>query len=672
MARAGKFARRGTRWNALSHGVTAGIAVFLLLVGGGVSYAAWTTGADATSTTGAATLSISTSGFDSNAFTFKNNALASTGSVTLTNNTVTSSTTAGAVKMTLGYTGDAALAAKLNVSIWSTVNTSACTSEATVPGSATTGHWDAVATAASPITGTIAKGSSANYCIRVSGAERGDLASTSGALTIQPTISASLTVGNWSQSATASTTQKTAWIFPAFNPPPNTWYQIVNQSTSNCVDVYAMNTTSGTGLVDFACKTGNTATNYNQHWKFTQTSGNYYGVTSRNAQTMRMDVVGASKASLAAVDQQTSSASRVSQEWQLQTVTAGVYQFVNRNSGMCLQTNNTNVYPTDVEYAQATCDGSGGQRYTLRVIFTDVPAVTLTCAAASGGGVTYSWTGAAIDTYNFEAALAPGSTWTSIGNAAQGSSSITTLPAALTSVDGKYSVRAKWLTNQLATTNLWRTTTAGTTSLSCTEPVPVISALTCSPSPDRAVTISWGHIAPSAYTIELFSNGSWINFGTAAAGATSFTVAGGQNWYDGVRNLRVVSGPQSVEFSVYNSGYASSYLWCLPLQTITPVTCVQQSSGDYITLSWPRTSAGTSVVRMTVGGINFTRAVTYSGSTASVQFLDDDVRYATAGTSILATFQLEANGAVVGLLPDRTVTITGTGTGQNDKNLFCQ
>lgn len=665
------------RWRTLSHGAITGITVFLLFVGGGISYAAWSAGANATSTATGATLKISTSGFDSNAFTFRNSALTTTGSVTLTNSTVTTSTSPGNFKMSLGYTGDAALASGLNVSIWSTTNIATCTPGAVIPTGAKTGLWSTVATTMSPIEGSLIKGTSASYCIRVSASSRESISATTtnGGRSIQPSISASLSVGNWSQSASATTTQKTEWIFPAFSAIPNTWYQIVNQGTSNCVDVYAAQDTSGVGAIDYACKAGNATGDYNQQWKFTKTSGAYYTVTPRHAQALRLDVAGASPSSLAAVNLQTSSGSRVSQEWQLQNVVGNLYQLVNRNSGMCLQAYNTSVYNPEIEYAQVTCDGSVGQRFALVVKQVDVPAVTLSCAAANGGGVTYSWTGAAIDLYKFEAKPTAASTWTGIGDAPQGATSITILPAAVAGADGQFNVRAMWLTNQLATSDLWKVTTGGMSVLSCTAPVPLLNAVTCSPSPNNSVAISWGHAAPSAYTIQLLSNGNWIDWGTAAAGSTSFTVAGGDYWYTGVRDLRVVSGPQSVQFQVYNSNGSqnSSTLWCWPTQPVTSVTCTNQKDGDFLTLSWPRTSAGTSLVRMTIPGISsFTRNVTYSGSTASVEFLDDDVRYATAGNSIPATFQLEADGAVVGLLPDRNVRITGTGTGQNSKNLFCQ
>jgi hypothetical protein len=575
--------------------------------------------------------------------------------------------------MSLGYSGDAALAGALTVAVWSTASTSNCTASATPPSGTITGTWSTVAPAATPLTGTLAKGASKSYCIRVSSAERGLLAATSGSLTIQPSVSASLTVGNWSQSASSNVTQKTAWIFPAYGPTPKTWYQVKNQGTGNCLDVYSASATSGTGAIDYECKTATDSGAWNQWWGFTRSTGDYFDVTPRHAQALRLDVTGGSVADLAPVDLQTD-AERASQEWQVQKRNTGaVYQLVNRKSGLCLQAYNTSFYTPEVEYAQLPCDGSAGQSYQLIEKAVDVPSMALSCAAASGGGVTYSWSGAAIDAYSFQAKTTSGSTWSGIGSVTAGATSITVLPAAVTGADGQYDVRALWLTNQLATSALWKTTTGGATTLSCTAPLPPLNAVTCSPSPDRAVTIAWGHAAPSAYTIQLLSNGNWIDVGTASAGSTSYTIAGNQNWVDGVRSMRVVSGASIVTFDVYNSNYAASYLWCLPAQTITPVTCQNSSTnGDYITLSWTRTSTGTSVVRVTIPGIaSFTRPVTVSGSTASVQIRDNDVRYATADNSISTTFQLEANSTVVGLLPDRSIRITGTGTGQNSKNIYC-
>lgn len=533
------------RWSALHHGVTAGIVIFLLLVGSGVSYAAWTTGVIATNTAGAATLGISTTGFASNVFTFQNHSLSTTGSVTLTNTTVTQSTTVGSYSMTLGYTGDATLAARLAVTIWPTTTPSGCAAVTTIPGGATVGFWDTVATTASPLTGALAKNATASYCIRVSGAERGDLASSTGTLSIQPSVSASLRVGTWLQSASATTTQNTAWIFPPFSPTPNTWYQIVNQGTSNCLDVYSASATSGAGAIDYACKTGNAVGDYNQEWKFTLSSGNYFDITPRHAQALRLDVAGSSTAALSAVDIETDDNTRVSQDWQLQKQAGNLYQIVNRNSGMCLQVNDTSVYNPEIEYAQAVCNGSAGQRYALLVKDVDVPVMTLACASAAGGGVTYSWTGPAIDTYNFQATPNAGNVWTGIGDAVLGSTSITILPSAISGADGQYNVRALWLANQLATTNVWKQTIDGSSGLRCSAP-PTLQCTNVNSVSPRSVSFGFSSTAPASFRLQVNSSGAtWLDMmsGMYYSGTTAVTISGNPplNLANGTYGVRAVT-----------------------------------------------------------------------------------------------------------------------------------
>jgi ricin-type beta-trefoil lectin protein len=555
-------------WRALRHGIIAGIAVFLVVVGGSVSYAAWTTGATAANSASAANLGISTSGFTSNAFTFQNHLLSTTGSVTLTNNTVTSSTTAGNYSLTLGYTGDAALADKLSVSLWPTTNTSGCAAVGTPPSGTVTGTWSTVATTSSPITGSLAKNASASYCVRVSAAERDDLASASGALTIQPSVSASLTVGNWSQSASASTTQKTAWIFPAFSPAPNTWYQIKNQGTLNCVDVYAAYATSGTGAIDWACKTGNTSGDYNQEWKITRSSGNYFDLTPRHAQSTRLDVAGGSSANFAAVNVQTDSGTRVSQDWQLQAQASNIYQIVNRNSGMCLQVKDTSVYSPEVEYAQAVCDGTVGQRFALTTKDVDVPAMSLSCASANGGGVTYSWSGSAIDTYSFDTRLASGGSWANAGNAAAGATSITIAPSAVSGADGQYDLRAMWLSNQLATSSLWKTTVGSTSTLSCSAPATLQCTDTGS-GKNRTVEFAFSPSAPASFKLQVKTNSTtWVDMmgGSYFTGTVEISGDPPFNLDDGIYPVQAVTSGGAVlgtnQLSVNNSTKKNPYLRC--------------------------------------------------------------------------------------------------------------
>lgn len=511
----------------MRHGLIAGITTFLLLAGTGVSYAAWTAGASATTTASAASLSVATSGFDSNAFTFQNHQLATTGGVTITNTTITSSSTPATYAMTLGYTGSAALASALAVSIWSTSDTSGCASVGSLPPGTITGSWDTVAATSLPVTGNLVAGASARFCIRVTSAERGGLASSAGALSIQPSISATLTIGNWSRSATATTTQQTAWIFPAFGPYTTAWYQIRNLGTGNCVDVHAAAGSSGTGVIDYGCKAGNSSADYNQQWSFTRTSGDYYDLTPRHAQTLRLDVVGGSVTALAAVDVQTNDDARSSQEWQLQKAAANSYQLVNRLSGLCLATNDTSVYTSDVEYAQAVCDGTIGQRFALVYKDGGLPPLTLGCSQ-SGSGVSYSLSAAAVDTYQFEATPVPATTWVGIGDAPLGANSFDIAPGALGAADGQYTVRALWLGNELATSSVWKTTSGATTTLSCSPP-PVLGCAETGNGRNRTVMFSFTPAAPESFRLQVNTSGAtWSDMmsGSLFAGSGSVTITG--------------------------------------------------------------------------------------------------------------------------------------------------
>lgn len=581
----------------------AGLTVFLMLTGVGVSYAAWTSTANTVSSASAASLTITTGGFNSNAFTFQNHLLTTTGYVTATNTTDTPSSTPGTLELSFGYTGSAALAAGLTVKVWPIASTSSCTTAATAPGGAVTGRWDTVATTSSPITAALAKNATQNYCVRVTAADRGDIASASGALSIQPSVSATLKVGNWKKTATAlTTTQQTVWIFPAFAPTPNTWYQIKNLGTNNCVDVFGAQDPVGTGVIDYPCKTVVGAGSYNQYWKFTRSTGDYYDMTPRHATTTRMDIVAQSALESAAVDIQLDSNARVSQEWQLQTRSTNVYQLVNRNSGMCLQVLNTTRYDPEIEYAQVVCNGSAGQTYSLTLIEVDVPSMTLSCATSSGGGVTLSWTGAAIDTYNFQSALSPGSSWTTMGDAPQGSTSIVVAPTSIVGGAGQYTTRAMWLTNQLATITVWKTS-AG--ALSCVQPPPSIDSMTCTDTgttgSTRRVQLSWTPASSVQYSAQyraVGATGSWTRIENIAAPATTWTwpsgsVPGSNGDYD----LRIVVGTGTgasvtalaSTTVIRSSDSISSYIRCAP--PAPTLQCTNTGSGSNQRVSYGFTPA---------------------------------------------------------------------------------
>lgn len=662
--RAGGFARPQ---RTLLHSLAMAALIMLLVASGaGVTFALWTSQATVGSAARGAQLDVTTSFAGANSV-FANNVATATGSFTVSNTTDTTSTTAGTFSAALGYTGDSQLATALALVVWPQT-AAPCTAAAAPSDVVATGTWASVPA----IAGTLAAGSSLTYCVRMTSSERSTLATADGELLINPSVTAALTVGSWVDTASATTVQKTAYIFPASSPTANTWYQITNLGTGLCVDVHSANASSSTGVIDYACKTGNTAADYNQQWKFTATATGYYDLTPRHAQTLRMDVVGASLNSLAAIDVQTDASARVSQEWQLQRKAGNVYQLVNRLSGLCLQPNNTSVY-TDVEYAQASCNGAVNQSFSLTQKAVDTPAMTLACAPAAGNGVTYSWTGAAIDAYAF--GVRPGTTgsFTTVKTAPLGATSMTILPAdmAALAAQGQYGVQASWNGTALAASALWKTGTAGATTLTCSAPSVPLDALTCAQN-GTSVTIGWGHAAPTPYTVQRWSNGGWVTHGTAEQGAQSYTVAVSSSWSNGTQHLRVVSNlgsasQDSVGISVTKSSTLilfSHRLECI-VDSAPLATAACTGGGYFLQLLWARTAANANGYAVTINGEPTGLTVQDWGSSHAVQIYPADVIAVPAGP---ATLRVHRNGA---LIVSQAITISENTDVPGQKLITC-
>src|SRR5690606_25564190 len=117
------------------------------------------------------------------------------------------------------------------------------------------------------------KGAQAQYCLdsAAQGGERSRLANLAGSVSVQPRISASISVGNFAVTTTATTTQQTSYIYPADNQPATrTWFNMVSVGHTRCVDVSGGNGGAGTPLINFGCK--GTA-DQNQDWSFSVASG---------------------------------------------------------------------------------------------------------------------------------------------------------------------------------------------------------------------------------------------------------------------------------------------------------------------------------------------------------------------------------------------------------------
>jgi hypothetical protein len=335
---------------------------FLVLAGTTAGYAFWNASNSVGTTVGAATLSISTTNFTSVGYTFGNETLVTTGSVTVTNTTTTTSTQNGAVSVTFGPAATATLAGKVTANIWTTGSAANCTAAATVPSGATTALWSA----STVLTSSLAKNASVIYCVRSSIASRESVATSGGSLTFQPQITGTITVGNFTGSTTATTTQSTQFIYTPATADVTHWNWIrPNFASSNyCLDVSGAGTTSGTIVISYGCKTSGAS---NQNWKMTASGATgYYTIQPRNATGLRVDN-GSSTASGAGISVNSASgspATATNQQWQLQRVSANVYEFVNPYSGMCL-TSPTGADQNLGNLTQAPCSGSVYQQFKV-------------------------------------------------------------------------------------------------------------------------------------------------------------------------------------------------------------------------------------------------------------------------------------------------------------------
>ncbi len=414
---------------ASRRGVFAALLVLFVFAGTEVGYAAWTNNVTATSTASAASLTLTTANFTTNAYNFKNHLLTTTGSVTITNTTTTTSSTVPVLTLDFDVlSGDPTVASNLQLRVWPS-SLGACVAGTATPGAAVAGTWSAFPA----ITSTLAKTVSVTYCVRSFATDPSAIGTAIGAATITPRVLATLTVSNFTTTATATTAQDTQFIYPAAAPDPLSWYNIrTTEATITCLR--ANGTKNNSAIIESSCTTATS-----RQWRFDSTGGTYYDVQSRNAATVRWDN-NDSTASGAAVTLRTNNDAAFGQQWQLQQVSAGVYQFVNKLSGLCLQT-------TATAASQETCAGTAAQRYTLTVVTAVANIDLTTCADTGTTGTTrrvqYTWAPAATETYSIQfRAIGSTGVWAQISSVGTGVSSYTWVTSAPTPAsDGQWDVR---------------------------------------------------------------------------------------------------------------------------------------------------------------------------------------------------------------------------------------
>ncbi|CAN5508481.1 hypothetical protein BH10ACT6_BH10ACT6_00470 [soil metagenome] len=375
-------------------GIVAFLVTFFVLVGSTASYAFWTASLSVTSTVSAANLTIATSNLTS--ALFGNDALTSTGSITATNSTTTTSTTTGSVTLTV--TGAGTLAAKVTRYVWTTTSAANCTAGATMDPGTTGTLWSTPLS----LTSTLAHQASAIYCVRSTIATRESVAVSGGAMSFTPNVAGTITLGNFTGSAaTAAATQATQYIYPAFSTQDvSHWFWIrpnfENANYNYCLDVSGAATTPGTIVISYGCKTSGAT---NQQWKFTQVTnaaGNvYYTIQPRNSASLRIDNTSSSSTGAGMIVDTAAGAptTATDQQWQLQQISSGVFEFVNGYSGMCL-TSPSGAAQNLGQVSQAPCNGSQYQQFLISQAFE-----TFTCTLVNNS-FTWGWTSAATGPYH--------------------------------------------------------------------------------------------------------------------------------------------------------------------------------------------------------------------------------------------------------------------------------
>lgn len=410
--------------------VATALTGFLVLAGTTAGFAFWNSSNSVNSTVGAATLTITTANFTSVGYTFGNDTLVTTGSVTVTNTTTTTSTQNGAVSVTFGPAASATLAGKVTATIWSTSSASNCTAGATVPSGATSALWSA-----SPVmTASLAKGASVIYCVRSSIASRDDVDTAGGSMSFQPQITATITVGNFTGTATATTTQSTQYIYTSTPANVTHWNWIRPNFTSTynyCLDVSGGGTGSGSIVISYGCKTSGAS---NQNWKFTASgSTGYYTIQPRHATGLRIDD-NSSTTSGAGITVNTASgspATATNQQWQLQQVSANIYEIVNAYSGMCL-TSPSGTSQNLGNLTQAPCSGTVYQQFKVSQAFEN-----FSCSI-SGNNFVWSWN--SVSTGPYHVLVTHGGTSTELVTTGSTATGATLAFSAVTYGNGTYDV----------------------------------------------------------------------------------------------------------------------------------------------------------------------------------------------------------------------------------------
>ena len=150
------------------------------------------------------------------------------------------------------------------------------------------------------------------------------------------------------------------------------------------MDVSGAATAPGTIVISYGCKNAGVQ---NQQWMFAAVSGtSNFTITPRNTQGLRVDnQSSASTGGGIIVDTAVTATPTTSkdQQWQLQQVSTGVYEFVSVYSGLCLTSPNGSTQNLG-QMSQTPCNGSQYQQFLI--------SQTLENVGCTLGTSSFKWT----------------------------------------------------------------------------------------------------------------------------------------------------------------------------------------------------------------------------------------------------------------------------------------
>jgi len=362
---------RGVPVPGLRAAVALALTVVLVGVGASVSFAVWTAAVSKGASVSAASATVTSSGLDTLAATFKpglpgvsDAALSDTARATVTNS--------GGTPLAYGLAvtgGNATINPLVALQVWKTGAT--CDATTTAAAGATSGTLAAPPLLPADANSAVA-GAAVSLCLRTSISAANH--ATAGGLSTTPTISITGTVGsNWTSTSAMTFTQTAA-----FN-----WYELVHSFSGKCMDSNGGSVAAATTLILYPCKPLSATSN--QSFRFAQVGATtmyriYIGAgTTAGPVVAATAALGGSGVALAAVATGDTTASN-NQQWTVQQHgAAGDYRIILKGSALapnslCLTMPSSN----DVQqFTVTTCNSTTTTTTTTyraqHFAFTEVP-----------------------------------------------------------------------------------------------------------------------------------------------------------------------------------------------------------------------------------------------------------------------------------------------------------